>query len=177
MFNTLYCLLRLRSIGQLLCHDDHLEGRRVAYILYFVDEAWSADDGGALDLFDTDAAGYPTGIATSLVPAWNTLALFPVSSVSFHQVAEVVSDDKIRLSISGWFYGEPIEWSPLPLLGVFSEEAMVTPAVVEGPEAAAGGAGLLQEWLAEQYLDPQVQDQIKGAFVDESNIDLGTLLF
>lgn len=39
----------------LLCHDDDIknekEGRRIAFILYLVDEDWSAGDGGALDLF------------------------------------------------------------------------------------------------------------------------------
>jgi Rps23 Pro-64 3,4-dihydroxylase Tpa1-like proline 4-hydroxylase len=39
----------------LLCHDDDIknekEGRRIAFILYLVDEDWSAADGGALDLF------------------------------------------------------------------------------------------------------------------------------
>ena len=39
----------------LLCHDDDIknekEGRRIAFILYLVDEDWTATDGGALDLF------------------------------------------------------------------------------------------------------------------------------
>ena len=30
----------------LLCLDDHVEGRRIAYIIYFVDDQWSAADGG-----------------------------------------------------------------------------------------------------------------------------------
>lgn len=38
----------------LLCHDDELEGRRIAYILYLV-PPWEASDGGTLDLFDTDS--------------------------------------------------------------------------------------------------------------------------
>lgn len=37
----------------LLCHDDELEGRRIAFILYLV-PYWKKEDGGALDLFDTD---------------------------------------------------------------------------------------------------------------------------
>ena len=47
----------------LLCHDDELEGRRIAYILYLVPEEWSAADGGSLDLFDVDAAGHPRDVA------------------------------------------------------------------------------------------------------------------
>lgn len=37
----------------LLCHDDELEGRRVAFILYLT-PSWELKDGGTLDLFDTD---------------------------------------------------------------------------------------------------------------------------
>ena len=37
----------------LLCHDDELEGRRVAFILYLV-PPWSEQDGGHLDLFKVD---------------------------------------------------------------------------------------------------------------------------
>lgn len=37
----------------LLCHDDELEGRRVAFILYLV-PPWQRSDGGTLDLYSTD---------------------------------------------------------------------------------------------------------------------------
>ena len=37
----------------LLCHDDELEGRRIAFILYLV-PSWDRDLGGTLDLYDTD---------------------------------------------------------------------------------------------------------------------------
>ena len=30
----------------LLCHDDELEGRHIAYIYYLVDTAWEEKDGG-----------------------------------------------------------------------------------------------------------------------------------
>lgn len=38
----------------LLCHDDELEGRRVAFILYLV-PPWQSTDGGSLDLYSTDS--------------------------------------------------------------------------------------------------------------------------
>ena len=38
----------------LLCHDDELEGRRVAFILYLV-PPWQSSDGGTLDLYATDS--------------------------------------------------------------------------------------------------------------------------
>uniref|UniRef100_A0A3Q4BLW6 Prolyl 4-hydroxylase alpha subunit domain-containing protein n=1 Tax=Mola mola TaxID=94237 RepID=A0A3Q4BLW6_MOLML len=68
----------------LLCHDDELEGRRVAFILYLV-PPWQSSDGGTLDLYSTDSNFQPQTIVKSLVPSSNTLILFEVSPVSFHQ--------------------------------------------------------------------------------------------
>lgn len=39
------------SLDTLLCHDDKLEGRRIAFILYLVPESWSEADGGHLELY------------------------------------------------------------------------------------------------------------------------------
>ncbi len=52
---TLMGLLSLAALCAdiLLCHDDELEGRRVAFILYLV-PPWEVKDGGTLDLFSTD---------------------------------------------------------------------------------------------------------------------------
>ena len=40
----------------LLCHDDELEGRRIAYIFYLVN-AWTEQEGGTLDLYNVDGIG------------------------------------------------------------------------------------------------------------------------
>ena len=71
----------------LLCHDDELEGRRIAYILYLVEEDWVSSDGGNLELFDVNESKQPDKIVTSLVPQWNSLAFFAVTPTSFHQVS------------------------------------------------------------------------------------------
>uniref|UniRef100_A0A8C6DH36 2-oxoglutarate and iron dependent oxygenase domain containing 1 n=1 Tax=Moschus moschiferus TaxID=68415 RepID=A0A8C6DH36_MOSMO len=68
----------------LLCHDDELEGRRIAFILYLV-PPWDASLGGTLDLFSVDEHFQPKQIVKSLIPSWNTLVFFEVSPVSFHQ--------------------------------------------------------------------------------------------
>uniref|UniRef100_A0A8C0UZ30 2-oxoglutarate and iron dependent oxygenase domain containing 1 n=1 Tax=Cyanistes caeruleus TaxID=156563 RepID=A0A8C0UZ30_CYACU len=68
----------------LLCHDDELEGRSIAFILYLV-PPWEKSDGGTLDLYSTDEHFQPQQITKSLVPSWNTLVFFEVSPVSFHQ--------------------------------------------------------------------------------------------
>lgn len=50
----------------LACHDDHNDTRRIAYIIYLVDEKWSSKDGGALDLFSKDSEGkHPQNVTTS----------------------------------------------------------------------------------------------------------------
>ena len=48
------CVLVPLSVDVLLCHDDELEGRRVAFILYLV-PPWESSDGGTLDLYSTDS--------------------------------------------------------------------------------------------------------------------------
>jgi Rps23 Pro-64 3,4-dihydroxylase Tpa1-like proline 4-hydroxylase len=42
-----------KTTDHLLCHDDELEGRRIAFILYLSPQ-WSEEDGGTLDLFSVD---------------------------------------------------------------------------------------------------------------------------
>ena len=39
-------------LDYLLCHDDQLEGRRFAYILYLTPD-WEESDGGSLQLFNS----------------------------------------------------------------------------------------------------------------------------
>ena len=41
------------SLDTLLCHDDELDTRRIAFVLYLV-PPWKPEDGGALDMFDMD---------------------------------------------------------------------------------------------------------------------------
>ncbi|CAH6817843.1 Ogfod1 [Phodopus roborovskii] len=68
----------------LLCHDDELEGRRIAFILYLV-PSWDRNLGGTLDLYNTDEHFQPKKIVKSLLPSWNKLVFFEVSPISFHQ--------------------------------------------------------------------------------------------
>ncbi|KAF9438967.1 hypothetical protein BGZ76_002260 [Entomortierella beljakovae] len=150
----------------LLCHDDDIknekEGRRIAFILYLVDEDWSAEDGGALDLFRSNETGYPVEVATSLVPVRNTLAFFELSSISYHQVAEVLSRDKNRISISGWFHG--------PLQTKLVSKIMPFSPFQEQKEAS------LEALLNPDYLtEPSIQN-IYSVFSDQSSIELQKFL-
>ena len=52
-------------------------------------DTWTADDGGALDLFGTTEdgeGGNPGAVARSLVPRFNSLTFFEVTPRSWHQV-------------------------------------------------------------------------------------------
>ncbi|XP_012736449.2 prolyl 3-hydroxylase OGFOD1 [Fundulus heteroclitus] len=148
----------------LLCHDDELEGRRVAFILYLV-PPWQSSDGGSLDLYSTDGNFQPESIAKSLVPSWNTLVLFEVSPVSFHQVSEVLSQDKCRLSLSGWFHGPSLERPPR-----FKE-----PSILKHPHLPRDET-VLFEWINPLYLDISYQEQIQTEFEDSSEIQLKDFL-
>jgi prolyl 3-hydroxylase /prolyl 3,4-dihydroxylase len=83
----------------LLCHDDQLEKRRTAYILYFT--SLKKDQGGRLRLY-SNKNKHPDKIIKSYVPEQNSLALFDVSPKSWHEVEEVVNG--YRVSIGGWFH-------------------------------------------------------------------------
>ncbi|XP_018523589.1 prolyl 3-hydroxylase OGFOD1 [Lates calcarifer] len=148
----------------LLCHDDELEGRRVAFILYLV-PPWHSSDGGTLDLYTTDGNFQPQSIVKSLVPCWNTLVLFEVSPVSFHQVSEVLSQEKCRLSVSGWFHGPSLERPP----------RHIEPPIPRSPHLPRDET-LLLEWVNPVYLDISYQEQIQEEFEDSSEIQLKDFL-
>ncbi|KAL3869659.1 hypothetical protein ACJMK2_042324 [Sinanodonta woodiana] len=149
----------------LCCHDDELEERRIAFIYYLVPSTWKKEDGGALELFDKDAACQPGDVVKSIVPVRNNFVFFEVSAISFHQVAEILSEDKIRLSISGWFHGPPIKRpephieSPLPLqpYGSIDEE-------------------VFYGWINPVYLSPDSQGEIQEKFETDSEIELQEFL-
>lgn len=95
MSGTLY-----EDTDYLLCHDDQLEGRKIAYFLYLSD--LDKNDGGALNLFSSPN-GIPTEAVATIIPKCNTFSFFLVSEKSFHEVAEVVRKVQ-RIAVSGWFY-------------------------------------------------------------------------
>ena len=82
----------------LLCHDDQLEDRKIAYILYLSD--LGKNDGGALVLRE-DSKGKPSTVVKRYYPDFNSLILFQVSKQSWHEVEEVLGKKK-RYAIGGW---------------------------------------------------------------------------
>ncbi|KAI4872983.1 hypothetical protein NFI96_023671 [Prochilodus magdalenae] len=148
----------------LLCHDDELEGRRVAFILYLV-PPWDPSNGGTLDLYSTDEHYQPVTVVKSLLPCWNTLMFFEVSPVSFHQVAEVLTEGKCRLSLSGWFHGPSLLRPP----------RYIEPPIPRHTHTLRDES-VLFEWVNETYMNPLYQAQVQQEFEDNSEIRLPNFL-
>lgn len=146
----------------MLCHDDDIKteetGRRVAFIIYLVDEEWSESNGGCLDLYDIDDKGMPKNIKHSIIPKWNTMAFFELSPTSYHQVSEV-KGTKTRYSISGWFHGTLNER--------LAERNYHQPDETEID---------LSSFINADYLSPVAMRRIKDAFADESSVQLHRFL-
>lgn len=85
----------------LLPHDDQLQGRKIAFMLYLND--LEHKDGGAVAFFAAKNKT-ATQIVKRIIPKAGTLVFFEVSDISFHMVEEVLSDTQ-RITLSGWFYG------------------------------------------------------------------------
>lgn len=95
----------------LLPHDDRMEERKFAFILYLTPE-WDEDWGGQLVLFNSDDKHYPTSVAKKIVPKYNNFVFFNINHeighTSWHCVEEVVAPGKKRLSLNGWFHIDDI---------------------------------------------------------------------
>ncbi|XP_014486989.1 PREDICTED: prolyl 3-hydroxylase OGFOD1 [Dinoponera quadriceps] len=142
----------------LLCHDDNLQDRRIAFILYLMDE-WSVEDGGALDLFDTDENGCPRDVVRSIVPEYNSFVFFEVVDNSYHQVAEIMAKKKIRWSINGWFHGPKRNAHRPP-------RPIQTMDFIEPNEETVD----LDLWISENYLTSTIARQIQEIVEDNSYI-------
>lgn len=158
---------------RLLVHDDRLTDRRIAYVFYAspwpTAADWTADMGGALELFAADANAEPQHpVAERLRPRNNQFVFFRVGRRSFHQVGEVASLEFPRLTINGWFHGP-------------------APAADDGTDADAGHAGdtnaapilspngdalLLGDWIRDTYLTKATKRSIQNAIEDQSETSL-----
>lgn len=101
----------------LLCHDDQLDDRKIAFLCYM--STVSKTDGGSLALYTYKKVKnkaknskkvkeliLPDKIVKQIFPSFNKLAFFEVSEISFHEVEEVVTPGMKRLAIGGWYYGK-----------------------------------------------------------------------
>lgn len=133
----------------LLCHDDNMGDRRIAFVLYLTRD-WTKEDGGTLDIFDTDEKGLPRNIVHSIIPEYNSLVFFEVSDCSYHQVAEVTSAEFSRWTINGWFHGpKKVVHPPRPEI----QYEFIEP--IDSDED-------LKYWIMESYLCAGIGDGIRS---------------
>uniref|UniRef100_A0A0C9RRP2 uS12 prolyl 3-hydroxylase n=1 Tax=Fopius arisanus TaxID=64838 RepID=A0A0C9RRP2_9HYME len=145
MFSSCYC-----DTDYFLCHDDYMADRKIAYVLY-LSENWTAEDGGSLDLFDTDSLDRPRDIVHSLIPEYNSLVFFEVTNTSYHQVAEVISPDKSRWTVHGWFHS-PVSRDTRP----------PRPAIELTFHQPSETDGELSSWVMDSYLSKNIVIGIQG---------------
>ncbi len=84
------------SCDYLLCHDDRLAGRKIAFVYYL-----SNCRGGEFVMYNS-YRGKVGEEARRILPKFNSILLFKVGNKSFHSVNEVISGK--RYAIGGWFH-------------------------------------------------------------------------
>ncbi|CAG9819240.1 unnamed protein product [Phaedon cochleariae] len=152
----------------LLVHDDQREDRMVAFVLYLIGkQGWNEQRDGSLQLLNTDIMGQPKDIVRDIYPVNNQLVIFPVTSKSYHQVAEVTCKDDCRLSINGWFHTKipPVFETPsyiLPDEGLYSKN--VNKAIQVDID--------LNSWINEDYLNSSSMQLIQKHIEEYSEISL-----
>lgn len=83
----------------LLCHDDQVSDRKIAYIFY-LGEDFNEIDGGSFNLI-SEIRGKADKVVKKYYPKFNGFMIFEVSERSFHEVEEVIGKNK-RYAIGGW---------------------------------------------------------------------------
>ena len=77
------------------------------------------------------------------------------------KVSEILTPDKTRLSVNGWFHGPNVPRNP----------RYVEPRLKLYPHIPIE-EDMVYEWINEIYLDPEVQGQIQEKFEADSEIEL-----
>ncbi|KAL3117472.1 hypothetical protein niasHT_003220 [Heterodera trifolii] len=163
---------RYSSGDCLLPHDDKLEGRAFAFVLYLT-PGWEESDGGQLCLFDSDPAkNYPGKIVKRIQPRENTFSLFPVQHNSWHSVSEVLSEQKQRLSLNGWFHYA----SGTTNVALTGPNCAVEEPICRVEPSMNITLAEVNEWLSPNYIRPGQHRQIKRIFAYKSELSLQQFL-
>lgn len=158
---------RYSSGDCLMSHDDKLEGRAFAFVLY-LNADWTVEDGGDLCLYNCDqSTNRPEKIVKRIRPIENSFSLFRVQNNSWHSVSEVLNDGKERLSLNGWFhYPENMEVlfvgdSPIPEEPIPRTKPSMDTTLAE-----------VTSWLNSNYVGPGQHKNIKRIFAHKSQLSL-----
>ena len=93
--------LKLVKTNYLLCHDDDVQKRKIAFVLYL--STLKKNEGGEFEIIEKDKKGV-LKVKKTLSPKKNTLNIFRVENEkSYHSIREVLKN-KERITIGGWFY-------------------------------------------------------------------------
>jgi len=186
------CACNCHAAGcHLLCHDDVIGTRKISYILYLTEPepAWTAQEGGALELYDSRPAidndnhdnnnntrRIPeTTPCAVLLPRFNHLASFVVEpGVSFHAVQEVLGD-RPRLSLQGWYHAAeaPARWRDATLQRLKSYHPPAAP-VDNGNERRRQEEDTEGEYVPLDYGDDdddKVEAEAEPNALDDDGID------
>lgn len=155
----------------LLVHDDLLSNRKIAFVYYLSPwpsaKEWTADMGGALELFGTDEKNRPIfPVARKIHPTNNQFVFFNVCNKSFHQVGEVTSLDYPRLTINGWFHCDDMEPDRMES-GIQEIYHFEENTILPHPNEL-----LVSEWINEIYLDTSTKRKIQNHIENTSEISL-----
>ncbi|VDK46814.1 unnamed protein product [Anisakis simplex] len=148
----------------LLPHDDQLEKRKFAFVLYLCDESWKEQHGGQLKLYRCDDSDNPLSVHREIYPKFNMMNIFEVSKRSWHMVSEVVTKGVDRLSINGWFHADDVP-TILPLNAVRREVALPHMDITLQLDEVT-------EWINPSYILPAEQEALRANFEEESQICL-----
>jgi len=156
----------------LLCHDDQLEGREIAYI-YYLSPEWKENYGGHLELFSSKTTKTkkglvyePSNVVKSILPKNNSLVFFYVNEQSFHQVKEVLSDENTRMTITGWFHSDSKK--QIDSLTLPPPSVLTIPLEPNDQE--------ILSWLNPKLFQSSHFDLLKSEFEETSTINISDFL-
>ncbi|XP_050436203.1 prolyl 3-hydroxylase OGFOD1 isoform X2 [Adelges cooleyi] len=147
----------------LLCHDDRVDDRSVAFI-YYLNYDWLNEWGGTLDVYSIDENYNAKEIVNSINPEFNTMIFFPVGQHTYHQVAENVSNFS-RISINGWFHCDSLSWKPY-------DQQVELPTPIFLPITVSKTKTYASEFIETIFEDPDYREIVRESFVGDGFIML-----
>ncbi|XKL69008.1 hypothetical protein PGB90_006777 [Kerria lacca] len=135
----------------LLCHDDKCEDRYIAFIFY-LNFSWNPEWGGSLDIFNHTDDELPSELIYNFYPKFNSLIFFEIGPYTYHQVAEVTTNETSRITINGWYHSD----EAFKIKSVFPHESIIPFLDTH----TKGGLLYLQHFINAEFLKDEYTDLI-----------------